>query len=81
MNGKVRVVLVTVVSLFCTAALAKDDDRQERIRRLSQDRKDPHCASEGPGFIYEPNTATCLRIGGAVGVEAGRGNLNNLLGR
>lgn len=29
------------------------------------------CARHGPGFVQVPGTATCIRIGGRVGAEAG----------
>ena len=64
-----RNIVVVAVIAACTPALAKDDERQQQLRRMSQDRDNPRCAAEGPEFVYSAEARTCLRVGGAVGVQ------------
>lgn len=62
-------VVAASVCFVASAGLAKDDARQEQLRRMSPDRVDPRCAAEGPGFVYVPEARSCVRLGGLVGVQ------------
>lgn len=60
--------IATIALLAATAAQAA-----EKPARRAEPKRNP-CASEGPGFVWSRETNSCIRVGGAVGVQMSVGS-------
>jgi len=76
-----RIVLLAVVALYASSALATEQGARRANGEAKQNAKKPNpCAAQGPGFTMLPGTTICVRIGGAVegDLSVGRGSAPNL---
>jgi hypothetical protein len=71
-------IATTVAFVFAGPAFAKDAIPLPAQRGTPP--PDPRCAST-PGFVYEPSTGTCARLGGFVGAEVGNSPTPPTFGR
>ncbi len=73
MNIRKQIALIVTLSSFAGAALAAEAPARRTSRAPKQDK----CAEYGEGFIYEPSTGSCIRVGGVVGAQVNGGTPRN----
>jgi hypothetical protein len=64
--------LVLAASAISVEAGAQPSQEKHKPAKPAHSRKVNPCAQYGPGFVQVAGTNTCIKVGGAVGVEGGR---------